>query len=236
MMAKQTTKKASACRRAASGAPVSRIDRERAIRRAVRALSRADTKLSAIIRRIGPCRLKLTADPFRTLFGSIVQQQISMSAGATIQARLCDLCPRRRVTPTAVLALTNEQLRAAGLSRQKAQYVVDLAEQFASRKLTGAGLRRMRDEEVVAATTQVKGVGRWTAEMLLLFCLGRLDVWPIDDLGLRKAVQGMNGHRDMPNAKTMRAVGEPLRPYRSIASWYLWRSLEGPRLPSVTAS
>ena len=206
------------------------------IRRALRALRRSDVRLATIINHVGPYRLVLTADPFRTLFGSIVQQQISMSAGATIQRRLRDLCPQRRVTAQAVLGIPNEKLRAAGLSRQKATYVTDLAQHFATRRLTAAGLRRMTDDEVIAAATQVKGIGRWTAEMLLIFCLGRLDVWPIDDLGLRKAVQRMCGHSAMPSTKEMQAVGEPLRPYRSIASWYLWRSLEGPLLPSVTPS
>ena len=205
-------------------------------KRAVRALRRADRRLAAIIRHIGPCTLALARDPFRTLFGSIVQQQISMAAGAAIQRRLRDLCPRRRITAKAVLSIPAAKLRAAGLSKQKVAYVTDLAQHFAARKLTGAGLRRMSDEEVIAACTQVKGIGRWTAEMLLIFCLGRLDVWPVDDLGLRKAVGRMIGADELPSPKETQAIGEPFRPYRSIACWYLWRSLEGPLLPSVTPS
>jgi DNA-3-methyladenine glycosylase II len=201
---------------------------------AVRHLTGANPRLGALIRKIGPHRPLITPNPFVALVGSILQQQISMSAAAAVHKRLKALCPRRRVTPAAILELSSDDLRAAGLSRQKATYIRSLAERFADGTLSSRRLRGMTDDEVIAATTQVKGVGRWTAEMLLIFCLERLDVWPIDDLGLRKAVGKLLELAVLPDAHTMRATAEPWRPYRTYASWYLWRSLEGPLMPGVS--
>ena len=209
-----------------------RKERERLARRAVRHLRRVSPRLAEIIDRVGPHRPIITPNPFVALVGSILQQQISMSAAAAVFQRL-----RRaaggRISPRAVLELGPDGLRAAGLSRQKATYLLELAQAFATRRLTGAALRRMDDEAVIAAVTQIKGVGRWTAEMLLIFCLERPDVWPIDDLGLRKAVRDFLGLRELPDVATMQATGEPFRPYRTYASWYLWRSLEGPLMPGI---
>jgi len=193
-----------------------------------------DPILGKLIRRVGPHRPIITPDPFSALFCSIVQQQISMAAAAAIQKRLRLLCPRGRFTPKAILARSAVELRQAGLSHQKIRYVHDLSEHFAHGKLSAAALRRMPDDEVIDATTQVHGVGRWTAEMLLIFCLERADVWPIDDLGLRKAVRNFARLREMPSARAMTAAGEPWRGYRTYASWYLWRSLEGPFMPGIS--
>ena len=207
--------------------------REATARAAVRHLTRANPRLGALIRKIGPHRPVITPNSFVALVGSILQQQVSMSAAAAVQKRLKALCPRGRVTPAAILELSDGNLRGAGLSRQKAKYIRSLAEHFASGTLSSRKLRSMTDEGVIAATTQVKGVGRWTAQMLLIFCLERPDVWPIDDLGLRKAVRNFLGLGDLPEMETMQATGEPWRPYRTYASWYLWRSLEGPFMPGV---
>ncbi len=219
--APRSTKASRAARRAATA------------RAAVRQLTRANPRLGALIKKIGPHRPIITANPFVALVGSILQQQISMSAAAAVQKRVNGLCPRGRVTPDAILDLSEDELRGAGLSRQKAKYVRTLAEHFARGMLSSRKLRAMTDEEVITATTQVKGVGRWTAEMLLIFCLERPDVWPIDDLGLRKAVRDFLGLDELPDVETMHAAGEPCRPYRTYASWYLWRSLEGPFMPGL---
>lgn len=189
--------------------------------------------MADLIARIGPHRPIITRDPFATLVGSIVSQQISMAAAAAIQKRLAALCPRGRVTHRAILGLHARTLRSAGLSRQKILYLRSLAEHFADGRLSPRALRAMPDDEVIAATTRVKGIGRWTAEMLLIFCLERPDVWPIDDLGIRKAVRGLLGCSELPDRDTMSAVADPWRPFRSYASWYLWRSLEGPLMPGV---
>lgn len=201
--------------------------------RAAEHLRRIDPRMAALIDHIGPHRLIITRDPFKTLVGSILSQQVSMSAAAAMQMRLRKLCPRGRVTPAAILALDDAAMRRAGLSRQKMRYLRDLAEHFADGRLRPAALRRLGDEQVIEAATQVLGIGRWTAEMLLMFCLERPDVWPIDDLGLRKAVRNYLGMKSMPSPRTMRRAGEPFRPYRSYASWYLWRSLEGPFMPGL---
>jgi DNA-3-methyladenine glycosylase II len=208
-------------------------ERRRKARQAIRHLRAAEPSLGQIIDHVGAHHPIITPDPFIALAGSITQQQVSMSAAAAIYGRIRDLCPRRRVTPRAILALSEAELRGAGLSRQKAAYLGNLAAAFASRTLTATGLRRLSDEDVIATTTRIKGVGRWTAEMLLIFCLERADIWPADDLGLRKAVQRYLQLDQLPAAKTMHALAEPWRPYRTYASWYLWRSLEGPLMPGI---
>lgn len=200
---------------------------------AVRHLRDADRRLAQIIDRVGAHRPIITRDPFRTLVGSITSQQVSMSAAAAIQKRIKALCPGGRVTPKALLALTPQQLRSAGLSNPKCAYMHGLAEEFASGKLSTRKLRAMSDDEVIETTTRVKGIGRWTAEMLLIFCLERPDVWPVDDLGVRKAVQNLWTMRELPPAKAIRDLADPWRPYRSYATWYLWRSLEGPLMPGT---
>ena len=203
-------------------------------RAAIRYLKRTDPKLGRIIDEIGPHCVIISPNPFITLAGSIVQQQISMSAAAAVRKRINALCPRRRLTPRAILALSDHQLRAAGLSQQKTRYIRSLAEHFDSRRLTARMLKNMTDEQVIAATTCIVGVGKWTAEMLLIFCLNRPDVWPIDDLGLRKAVRNYLCYNELPDSKTMTAIGRSWSPYRTYAAWYLWRSLEGPLMPGVT--
>lgn len=200
---------------------------------ALRHLRRADPRLSEVIRRIGPYKIHITPDPFVTLFASIVHQQLSMKAASTIRGRVKALCPRGRVTPAHIAGLGDQALRGAGLSRQKVSYMGDLCEHFLDRRLTTRGLRSMSDDQVIEATTQVYGIGRWTAEMLLIFCLKRPDVWPVDDLGVRNAVQKMLGRRKPLPMDKLRALGDPWRPYRTYASWYLWRSLGGAIEPGL---
>jgi DNA-3-methyladenine glycosylase II len=200
---------------------------------AVTHLSAADRRLAAIIERVGVHRPIITASPFVALAVSIIHQQISMSAARSIQGRVMDLCPNRRLTPAALLAARAPRMRKAGLSQQKVKYLRDLSQHFADGTLSAAVLRRMSDEEVIAATTQVAGVGRWTAEMLLIFCLERQDVWPVDDLGIRKAAMRLESRAEMHAKADLMALGEPWRPFRSYASWYLWRSLEGPLMPGL---
>ncbi len=189
--------------------------------------------MARLIRRIGPFTPAITPDPFRALVGAIVHQQLSMSAAARVFARLRAACPRRRITPRAILTLGDDALRTSGLSRAKMRYVRALAEAFATRTLTRAGLRRMPDPQVVEAVTQLPGIGRWTAEMLLIFSLERPDVWPIDDLGLRKAVGRYLHLANEPTRATMVALGDHFRPYRTFATWYLWKSLDGPMTPGI---
>jgi DNA-3-methyladenine glycosylase II len=195
--------------------------------RARRLLLRRDPVLAALIRKHGPCGLAAAqrADHFTALVRAITGQQLSTKAAATIFARLAALMPDG-VTPAALSALSDDQLRAVGMSRQKGAYFRDLSEKVLSGALPLDSLDAMSDEEVIAALTQVKGIGRWSAEMFLMFRLHRPDVLPVDDLGIVNAVKNVYGLRKKPTADRIRKIGESWRPYRSVASWYLWRSLD----------
>ena len=189
---------------------------------------KADPKLSHIMKRIGPCELHSAApkDPFVTLCLSIASQQLSTKAAATIFRRFEDLFPGRKPTPDRVLATTDDELRACGFSRAKAAFVKDLAAHVRDGRLNLKGLRKHSDDEVMRQLVAVKGIGRWTAEIFLMFRLGRPDILPADDLGLMNAVHRAYGLRKRPDAKKLRLMGEAWRPYRSVASWYLWQSLD----------
>jgi DNA-3-methyladenine glycosylase II len=188
---------------------------------AVAHLRAADPVLAPLIDAVGPCLLAPSGHSFHTLADAIVSQQISIQAAAKIMARL-EAALGGAVLPEAVLAADEETLRGAGLSGQKARYLRDLAAYAASGGFDA--LPGLDDEAAVAALTAVKGVGRWTAEIYLMFALGRLDVLPADDLGLRYAAQQFYGYAEAPPGKVVRALGERWRPYRSVAAWYLWRA------------
>ena len=188
-------------------------------------LSAVDPVLSGLIARHGPCALAPASDLFGALVDSIISQQISVKAADAILRRFIAALPGRVCAPEPILSLSVEDMRALGLSRAKAAYVRDLAGRVAGGALDLAGLDRESDEDIIQALTQVKGIGRWTAEMFLIFALGRLDVLPVDDLGFRRAVERNYGLPALPPPATLQTLGEPWRPYRSIATWYLWRSL-----------
>lgn len=196
-----------------------------------RTLMRRDPVLSAIIRNHGACGLgdvRDRFDHFSMLVRAIVFQQLSTKAATTIHTRLIDCMPGSGPTPAALATVTDNQLRAAGLSRQKAAYLRDLCEKVASGVVPLEAVDTMTDEEVITALTQVKGIGRWTAEMFLIFRLQRPDVLPVGDLGIVNAIQKAYRLRKKPTPDRMRKLGEAWRPYRSVATWYLWRSLEPP--------
>jgi DNA-3-methyladenine glycosylase II len=195
--------------------------------RARRLLLRRDPVLASLIRKHGACGLAAAqrADHFSALVRAITGQQLSTKAASTIYARLAALMPGG-VTPHALAALGDEQMRAVGMSRQKIAYFRDLAGKALSGALPLDALDTMSDDEVIAALTQVKGIGRWSAEMFLMFRLHRPDVLPVDDLGIVNAVKNVYRLRKRPTADRIRRIGEAWRPYRSVASWYLWRSLD----------
>ncbi len=198
-------------------------------RAGARHLARNDSGLKPIIRRAGryPLHDQRRGDPFTALAESIVHQQVSMKAGATIFGRLLALAGAgKKLSPVKVLEAGAENLRGAGLSRQKQSYMLDLAGKIQSGELELARLERTDDEPAIRMLTGVKGIGRWSAQMYLMFRLGRLDVLPVDDLGLRKGVQRLLDLDDLPGPKAIEAAAEGWAPYRSIATWYLWRSLE----------
>jgi DNA-3-methyladenine glycosylase II len=194
-----------------------------------RTLMRRDPVLAAIIKRHGPCELGAVRDRFdhfAMLVRAIVFQQLSTKAATTIHGRLVAYMPESKPTAAALAAVTEEQFRAAGISRQKVGYLRDLSERVLSGALPLESVDAMSDEEVVVALTQVKGIGRWTAEMFLIFRLQRPDVLPVGDLGIVTAIQKAYRLRKKPTSDRMRKLGEAWRPYRSIATWYLWRSLD----------
>ena len=195
--------------------------------RARRALMRRDPVLAPIIKK-HRSRSPLDSpvlDPFTALMRTITAQQISTKAAATIFGRLAGLLPPS-ATPDALLALSDDQLRQAGLSRQKSSYLRDLATKVNNGELPVHSLHELTDDEVIEAIVKVKGLGRWSAEMFLMFRLRRPDVLPVDDLGIVTAIQRAYGLRKRPDAKRIRKIGEAWRPYRTVACWYLWRSLE----------
>lgn len=195
--------------------------------RARRLLLRRDPVLAALIRKHGPCGLAAAqrSDHFTALVRAITGQQLSTKAAATIFARLAALMPDG-VTPPSLSALSDEQMRGVGMSRQKAAYFRDLCEKVQSGALPLDSLDAMTDDEVIASLTAVKGIGRWSAEMFLMFRLHRPDVLPVGDLGIVNAVKSVYRLRKTPSADRIRKIGESWRPYRSVASWYLWRSLD----------
>ena len=193
-------------------------------------LTRADAVLGNLIRAVGPCRLVPATDgePFQTLARAIAHQQLNGTAANTILGRLCESCGQGGFpTPQMVLAASVASLRAAGFSFAKVAALRDLAEKTLTAVVPAAGLlEELADEEIVARLVQVRGVGRWTVEMLLIFQLGRPDVLPVDDFGVRSGFRAAYGLARLPQPKALAAFGERWKPYRSTAAWYLWRALE----------
>ncbi len=169
--------------------------------------------------------------PFDALAESIAYQQLSGKAAATIFGRVRALYPKRKwLDPEQLLATPDQALRAAGLSRAKTAALKDLAAKTIDGTVpTGRALIRMSDDEIITRLTAVRGIGRWTVEMLLLFDLGRPDVWPVDDYGVRKGFAKTFGRRKLPTPKQLMKLGEKWRPYRSVAAWYFWRALDKPK-------
>ena len=168
--------------------------------------------------------------PFDALAESIAYQQLSGKAAATIFGRVRGLYPKTKwLDPAKILATPDDALRSAGLSRAKTAAIKDLAAKTIDGTVpSGHALLRMSDDEIIARLTQVRGIGRWTVEMLLLFDLGRPDVWPVDDYGVRKGFAKTFGRRKLPTPKQLIKSGEKWRPYRSVAAWYFWRALDAP--------
>ena len=198
---------------------------------AARELAQADQAMAAIIARVGPCQLRLTwrSHYFRALVEAIIYQQLSGKAAGTILARFRSLYSSRRFpAPEEILATPIRRLRAVGLSRQKISYLKDLSERAANGSFPPRRLTSLEDEQIIAHLTEVKGIGRWTAEMFLIFCLGRADVLSPSDLGIRKAVKKAYAYKSLPAPRTVERHGRRWAPYRSIACWYLWASVDGP--------
>jgi DNA-3-methyladenine glycosylase II len=204
--------------------------------RATEHLRERDPVLARVIESVGPFTLESREGTFRMLSRAIFFQQLAGPAARAIMNRVLALFETnedRWYPPEQLLAATDEQLRGAGVSRQKMAYLRDLADKFASGQLSEDGLHELDDEEVIKHVSTVKGIGRWTGEMYLIFSLGRPDVLPVDDLGVRRGMQLSYGLTELPKPDEMRRIAEPWRPYRSVGTWYMWRSL-GITLPAQT--
>ncbi len=201
------------------------------LRSAQRALARADKRLGRVIERVGPCALELdtTFDPFNALLRAICYQQLHGKAAATIHGRvLAKFGDGEEVAVARVRRARLPSLRACGLSEAKARAILDLAAKTQEGVVPPAKeLHRLTDDEVVSRLTQVRGVGRWTVEMMLMFRMGRLDVFPVDDYGIRKGFMLHRRLAEPPTPKALLPLGDAWRPYRTVASWYLWRVADG---------
>lgn len=187
----------------------------------------ADPVMRRLIDTVGPFTLRPERTRrFSVLARAIISQQVSTAAARTIRGRLEGILDGRGLTSEGVAGLTESQLRSVGLSRQKASYLLDLAGKCLDGTVRLDRMGRLSDEAVIEMLTRVKGIGRWTAEMFLIFSLGRLDVLPVDDLGVRAAIRDLYGLDDLPDKKTCVEIAAPWRPYATIGSWYCWRSLD----------
>ncbi len=193
-------------------------------------LARLDPRLATLIAQVGPFTVKpgKLVRPLDALAESIAYQQLSGKAAATIFGRVRALYPKRKwFSPELIIATPDETFRGAGLSRSKTIAIKDLAAKTLGGTVpTRAALDRMSDEEIIARLTNVRGIGRWTVEMLLLFDLGRPDVWPVTDYGVQKGYAKTFRKRKLPKPKELHRIGEKWRPYRSVAAWYFWRALD----------
>jgi DNA-3-methyladenine glycosylase II len=195
------------------------------MRKAVNHLKKSDPVLRAIIEHVGPCRMQFGEPEFSSLAESIMYQQLNGKAAATIFDRFAALAGEP-LTPQGILNLSDEQLRSVGLSKQKSAYLKDLSTKTAAGLLDFARLPELPDEEVIQHLTQVKGIGEWTAHMFLMFSLRRPNVLPTGDYGVQVAIKKHYKKRKLPKPKDMEKIARAWEPYRSVACWYMWRSLD----------
>ncbi|HKI08332.1 MAG TPA: DNA-3-methyladenine glycosylase [Nitrososphaeraceae archaeon] len=192
----------------------------------VKYLSRVDPQLEVVINTVGKYSIRLRTDAFQSLVESIIYQQLAGSAANVIYTRFIKYYNNMMPTPMDLISTSDMELKSKiGLSSKKVQYLKDLATKIAERKLSLDLLTTLSDEEVINQLIQVKGIGRWTAEMFLIFCLGRPDVLPVTDLGIRKAMHNIYSLSELPKPAEMLAIAQPWRPHRTVATWYLWKSL-----------
>lgn len=183
-----------------------------------------DPDLAKIIGQVGGYEISLMTNPYESLIEAIITQQLSGKAAESISKKFRKLFGRFP-KPADVLMMSDTDLRSAGLSAMKIKYIKDLSKKIESKELKLRSLKNMTDEEVILQLTKVKGIGRWTAEMFLIFSLGRLDILPVGDLGLKKGIQRLYSMADLPEKDEIEELAEKWRPYRTVATWYIWKSL-----------
>ncbi len=192
---------------------------------AIQYLCKVDSNLERIIKIVGKYSINIRNDPFQSLVESIIYQQLSGKAANAIYNRFINYYNNKQITPTLILNSPNDNLKKVGLSNRKIDYLKDLALHVYDGRINLEELPKMNDDEIINKLVNVKGIGRWTSEMFLIFSLGRHDILPVTDLGVRKAIQKVYSLSELPKANIMIEIAKPWRPYRSIATWYLWKSL-----------
>lgn len=185
-----------------------------------------DPKLAKIIKKVGDYNVKITKNRYQSLVEAIIAQQLSGSATKSILKKFKKLFKSKFPKPVEVIKTPDSKIRSTGLSKMKIMYIKDLSKKIQSKKLNMKIISTKSDEYIVEHLTDVKGIGRWTAEMFLIFSLGRLDVLPVGDLGLKKGIQLMYSLKELPNEKEIERIAESWKPYRTVATWYLWKSLQ----------
>lgn len=193
------------------------------LEKACRSLCRRDPVLRPLIRKVGPCELRWRGEPYRYLVRGVLYQQLAGAAASAIEGRFKAEFGGRIPAPKRLLEASPQRLRAVGLSRQKVAAVRSIAEAFLDGTVRARRLPQMDDDDVIAAVTQIRGVGVWTAHMLLMFSLGRPDILPVGDYGVRKAARDLYGLDDLPSSGELEDIARCWQPYRSVACWYLWR-------------
>jgi DNA-3-methyladenine glycosylase II len=192
---------------------------------AVQYLCKVDSNLERIIKIVGKYYINIRNDPFQSLVESIIYQQLAGKAANAIYNRFINYYNNKQITPTLILNSPNDNLKKVGLSNRKIDYLKDLALHVYDGRINLEELSKMNDDEIINKLVNVKGIGRWTSEMFLIFSLGRQDILPVTDLGVRKAIQKIYSLSELPKPNIMMEIAKPWRPYRSIATWYLWKSL-----------
>ena len=192
---------------------------------AVQYLCKVDSNLEKIIKIVGKYSINIRNDPFQSLVESIIYQQLAGKAANAIYNRFINYYNNKQITPTLILNSPNDNLKKVGLSNKKINYLKDLALHVYDGRINLEELPKMNDEEIINKLVNVKGIGRWTSEMFLIFSLGRQDILPVTDLGVRKAIQKVYSLSELPKPNIMMEIAKPWRPYRSIATWYLWKFL-----------
>ncbi|MFO1001236.1 MAG: DNA-3-methyladenine glycosylase [Planctomycetaceae bacterium] len=199
---------------------------EAEVKQAIKRLVKVDPVLGKVIRRVGDFALKTESGGYEILVRSILSQQISIAAAKTIRTRLQELLPSKKIRAEDIQALSDEQLQSVGISQQKRTYLRDLTRCTLDGTICFRRLRNKPDDEAIEELIQVKGIGRWTAQMYLMFSLGRLDVFAVGDLGIRNAMIALYGLQEKPTITELECIAGLWSPHRSIASWYLWRALD----------
>ena len=192
---------------------------------AVQYLCKVDSNLERIIKIVGKYYINIRNDPFQSLVESIIYQQLAGKAANAIYNRFINYYNNKQITPTLILNSPNDNLKKVGLSNRKIDYLKNLASHVYDGRINLEELPKMNDDEIINKLVNVKGIGRWTSEMFLIFSLGRQDILPVTDLGVRKAIQKIYSLSELPKPNIMMEIAKPWRPYRSIATWYLWKSL-----------